>query len=141
MTVPLVRLELMGVALLYAVNANDLPVYVLAATFLASVVKQFFDSHAQTKKWKQDRIDAKERREWDREERRVVATTLANNTAVVAEHAGVMATMISQNTQLTGEAKAEATRAYTEANTVNRKIASIGLQMKDGEPLNSKAQE
>ena len=35
-----------------------------------------------------------------------------------------------------GEVKQEAHNAYTEANTVNLKIADIGLKMKDGKPLN-----
>jgi len=35
-----------------------------------------------------------------------------------------------------GEVKTEATRAYQEANTVNNKIASIGMKMKDGKGLN-----
>jgi hypothetical protein len=33
-----------------------------------------------------------------------------------------------------GQVKDEAHAAYTEANTVNAKIASIGMHMKDGEP-------
>ena len=86
-----IRLQAAGIGALVLADANHLPVYALLLTFLASVVKQFFDSSALKNKWERDRLDAETRRKWEREDRQLVATTLASNTAVVKDHADTLA--------------------------------------------------
>lgn len=46
---------------------------------------------------------------------------------------------VDSNTRLTEKASEAAVAAYKEANTVNKKIETIGLQVKDGSRLNPQA--
>ncbi len=67
-----------------------------------------------------------------KEQRDTMAAELALTTQ---RSAAALLTKIDENTTITSEAKDAANAAYSEANTVNRKIASIGMEMKDGRPL------
>ena len=122
-----IRLQAAGIGALVLADANHLPVYALLLTFLASVVKQFFDSSALKNKWERDRLDAETRRKWEREDRQLVATTLASNTAVVKDHADTLAVKIEENTGLTRAGITAAHAAYTEANDVNQKLERLGV--------------
>jgi hypothetical protein len=53
----------------------------------------------------------------------------------LTERAGELDGKLEKNLTLTGQAVERADAAYKEANTVNNKIAEIGLQMKDGSRL------
>lgn len=47
----------------------------------------------------------------------------------------LLATQHQEQVAKIGEVKTEAHNAYNEANTVNKKLETIGVQMRDGEPL------
>jgi hypothetical protein len=62
-------------------------------------------------------------------------TDIRTEQKLVAVDAKSIASALVVNTDLTKQAVERADAAYKEANTVNSKIAGIGLQMKDGSKL------
>lgn len=111
-----IRLQVAGIAAVTLTDANHLPVYALLATFLASVIKQFFDANALKRKWKQDHDDAEQRRKWLVEDRKEANAHAENVTAKLAE-----------NTELTRAGVTAAHEAYSEANNLNRKLERLGI--------------
>jgi hypothetical protein len=94
-----------------------------------------------------DRRDDKKRQQTiaDAELKRVEVARLAAELALATatQHQAVVeklaenAAKLDENSLLTVQAKEEAHSAFVVANTVNEKIASVGLQLADGKPLKS----
>ncbi len=72
----------------------------------------------------------------DAELKKIEVARLAGELALATatQHQAVVA-KLDANTALTVEAKSEAHSAFVVANTVNEKIASVGLKLADGQPL------
>lgn len=94
------------------------------------LVKSYFDQRAVT-------LRSRELRD-ELELSKAEAVRLAAELAVVtARQNDAIVGKLEENTDLTHQAKRAADAAFEEANTVNRKLETIGVQMRDGQPLNT----
>jgi len=114
-------------------NVIELIAALLTPTgLLTLVVQQWLAQRAA------DRRDANKRAQTlaDAELKKIEVERLAAELALAtAKQHELVVAKLDENTQITVEAKAEAHRAFTEANQVNNKIASVGLKLADGKLL------
>ena len=125
----------------------DVAITTLVITSIAGLAKLFWSDWQAGRREERSQQAALERaileRQWAMEDRRATAEVLAIKVettaatlAKTAAHANSeVRKALDANTVLTQEVGKKADAAYQEANTVNNKIESLGMQLTGGQPL------
>lgn len=117
-------------------QSNNIALWTLVSGFLLVLMERVFTAWNLRAKFLQEREARTLERQYEREDRQDVARQLALANSEVKEHAVKVIDGLAQTKELALQAIERASAAYTEANTVNRKIEKLGIALNaSGEPV------